>query len=234
MVKTLEAPLEYAEPDAESVEKDLQDVSEVLEGNGSPKGEELERRWRAYRGLRDKVLQIARNPQRQKNPLIRDLLDRTLELQRRLEDDVTGQDPEWRVQEIVDDLSDVLSTLEREAEHLLLDDPVAAARFVVHELGDIEQEQVGEILGVGPRTIRTWKSGSVSEIRKDRARVVLVAQLVYDLRNSMTSRGVVMWFHRSRPQLGDATPLNLIEQSVPDAYEPLRAIARGGRGQLAT
>jgi len=53
------------------------------------------------------------------------------------------------------------------------------------------------------------------------------------LRYSMTQTGVLMWFDNATDSLGERSPLQLLDESVRTAWEPLVAYARGGRGQLA-
>jgi len=70
---------------------------------------------------------------------------------------------------------------------------------------------------------------NVSEVE----RVMLVAQLVWYLRYSMTATGLKLWFENPADQLGQRSPLELIDDDVASAWKPLVAYARGGRGQLA-
>jgi hypothetical protein len=62
---------------------------------------------------------------------------------------------------------------------------------------------------------------------------MLVAQLVWYLRYSMTATGLLLWFENPADQLGERSPLDLIDEDVAAAWAPLVAYARGGRGQLA-
>lgn len=129
----------------------------------------------------------------------------------------------------------VLGVLVRELQHEQLDqDPLKAARFVIATLDGVGPDEIGAMLDATPRTIRNWlKPDADAEIRKA-DRVILVAQIVYDLRNAWTPRGIVRWLHRPMPQLGDRSPLHLLDEDVLAADEPLRSLARGARGQLAS
>ena len=69
--------------------------------------------------------------------------------------------------------------------------------------------------------------------RQKAERVKLVAQLVSCLHYSTTPTGLVMWFENEADLLGGRSPLQLMDESVSGAWEPLVAYARGGRGQLA-
>lgn len=192
-----------------------------------------EARWDAYRRFRGIVRKLTSHEEYENNPLFRELLDQTLELQERLEEDRDARDETWRVKEVVDQMRDLLDTMLREVDRNVLDEPIHAARFVISALGRAEQEDVAEMLGVNVRTLRAWKTGQASSVRKNPERVMIVAQVVFDLQRSMTPRGVVMWFKRGRAQLGGRTPLEVLENDLATAAETLRSLARGVRGQLA-
>jgi hypothetical protein len=194
-----------------------------------------EARWTAYRDFRASVRRIAGAPEWRDNPVAQELLDQTLELEERIEQDAAGTDPQWRIREVADHISDLISTLLRELDHNALDDPPIAARFVVDELSGIDQAELGRLLAVDPRTIREWKASRPKTIRKNPDRITLIAQLVYDLRSGMTSRGIINWFGRSRPQLNGESPLDVLaHDDIGLAAGLLRPLARGARGQLGT
>jgi hypothetical protein len=192
-----------------------------------------EARWDAYRTFRSTVRKLTSHDEYENNPLFRELLDQTLELEERLEQDPDARDERWRVKEVVDHIGDLLDTMLGEVQRNVLDQPIHAARFVIGALEEADQEDVAEIVGVSVRTLRAWKTGQVSSVRKNRERPVIVAQVVYDLQRSMTPRGVVMWFKRSRPQLDGRTPLEILDKDLASAAETLRSLARGVHGQLA-
>jgi hypothetical protein len=191
-------------------------------------------RWEAYRRFRSTVRKLTNHEEYENNPLFRELLDQTLELEERLEEDLNASDERWRVKEVVDHIEDLLDTMRREIERTLLDEPIQAARFVIGALEGADQGDVAEILGVNVRTLRAWKTGQAASVRKNPERPVIVAQAVYDLRRSMTPRGVVLWFKRSRAQLDGRTPLEVLDGDLALAAHALRSLARGVRGQLAT
>lgn len=193
-----------------------------------------EERRAAYREVRDRIREIAAHPDWRHHPLTLELLDAVFELEARLEADPTGEDADWRVMEAVDRLRDLLATIEREVEHGHLDDPTAAARFVLDALAGVDRGVVARLLGVDARTLRTWQRALPRQMRRDnQARVVLVAQLVYELRRSMHPAGIARWFEREHPQLGGRSPLALIAEDPAEAEAVLRPFARGVRGQLA-
>ena len=90
---------------------------------------------------------------------------------------------------------------------------------------------LARLLGVSTKTVGAWRSGK--PVRQKAERVKLVAQLVSYLHYSMTPTGLVMWFENEADLLGGRSPLQLMDESVSGAWEPLVAYARGGRGQLA-
>jgi hypothetical protein len=191
-------------------------------------------RWTAYRDVRDRIREIAAHPDWRDHPLTLELLDAVFELEARLEADPRGEDPEWRVREAVDRLRDLLATIEREVEHGHLDDPAVAARYVLATLAGVDRATVASVLGVDARTLRTWQREVPRQMRRDnQARVVLVAQLVYELTRSMGPGAIGRWFAREQPRLGGRSPQALIAADPGRAQEVLRPLARGLRGQLA-
>jgi transcriptional regulator with XRE-family HTH domain len=189
---------------------------------------------RATLAISEVVPRLTSDPDWNQHPVVGELLEETIRLQALLAAEPGGDDAQWQIRDAVGQIEDLLATLQREITHAQLDDPGAAARFVLKELEGVDQKALARLLGFDPRTIRSWKSGNGSSIRKNPERVTLIAQLVFDLRTSMTSRGMLAWFDRPRHQLGDRAPLELIEEDAVAAAEPLRALARGVRGQLAT
>ena len=81
------------------------------------------------------------------------------------------------------------------------------------------------------KTVGAWRAGG--PVKQKVERVKLVAQLVAYLRYSMTQTGLLMWFGNEADALGGRSPLQLLDESVSTAWEPLVSYARGGRGQLA-
>jgi hypothetical protein len=53
------------------------------------------------------------------------------------------------------------------------------------------------------------------------------------LRYSMTQTGLLLWFGNPADALAGRSPLELLDEDVRRAWEPLVAYARGGRAQLA-
>ena len=96
-------------------------------------------------------------------------------------------------------------------------------------LADVEVGQVATLLGTSPRMVSNYREGKVGQIRKDPARITLVAQLVNELLGSMTPRGALLWFELrgcSRPDAARAD-----RRGRGHLRAPLIALARGGRAQ---
>jgi hypothetical protein len=128
-------------------------------------------------------------------------------------------------------MADVARRLERRLAHAVLEDPDEAARYVLTQLDALGVTALARLLGVSTKTIGAWKAGR--PVKQKTERVLLVAQLVWYLRYSMTATGLKLWFENPADQLGQRSPLEWLEDDVAAAWKPLVAYARGGRGQLA-
>ncbi len=177
---------------------------------------------------------LAEHPQWTDDPLAGELLDQVEELGSLMDVDEDLRDEEWEIRGSLDQIKDLVALMSRKIERLALDDPETATSFVVQQLSRLERSNVGRLLGVDKRVVKRANAGEAvsKEIHSERA--VLVAQLVYDLRNHMTVGGIVMWFEDGRHQLGGASPLELLDEDPSKAARPLRSLARTERGQLAT
>ncbi|MGI9187406.1 MAG: antitoxin Xre/MbcA/ParS toxin-binding domain-containing protein [Gaiellales bacterium] len=191
------------------------------------------RRLAAYRLFRQMMIAHARTAEWRGNPIVQELLLEVLTLEADIEADENGLDLDWHVRENLDRISQIVELLRRNHEHAALDDAPTAARFVVAELAGARDEDIAEICGVETRTIRNWRKHQPGTIRVNGDRVVLAAQLVYDLRGTITAPGIARWFRRPRHQLDGRTPLDLMSENIDTAAEPLRDLSRSVRGQLA-
>jgi transcriptional regulator with XRE-family HTH domain len=190
------------------------------------------RRWAWYRGLEDAVLDLANAlPAGTEDYEARQLFVFMTDLRRALDEDGDAADRKGKVRLAAVRMGDVVRRLERRLEHAALDDADEAARYVFEQLDSVGVSELARLLGVSTKTIGAWRSGR--PVRQRVERVKLVAQLVSCLRYSMTQTGLVMWFHNEADLLGASSPLQLLDESVSAAWEPLVAYARGGRGQLA-
>lgn len=153
-------------------------------------------------------------------------------LRRAIEAAPDGADPGGAIELATLMIGDVVRRVDRRLEHDALDEPRAAADFVFATLPSAGAGDLGRLLGVSTKTVGAWRAGR--PVTRNADRVVLVAQVLTHLRASMTPRGVVLWFEAPRAQLDGRTPLELLDQDGPAAArEPLTALARGLRGQLA-
>lgn len=142
-----------------------------------------------------------------------------------------GADPGDRLELAALMLADVARRLGRRLLHDELDDPQAAAAFVLRTLPGVPAADLGRLLGVSAKTIGTWRAGGA--VTRKTERVVLVAHVITYLRASLTAAGLVQWFAAPRDQLGGRTPLDVLDGDLAPAREALISLARGARGQLA-
>ena len=216
--------------DTDAVAALLGDFSPLIASGVEPDHE----RVRAFHRLRDSVLATSTRPGLSESLVTLELLRETMELGRLVDANPHGPDTDWTLREQSDRIRDVLDVMRRGFDHALLDDPAAAARFVLETLYDTRHKDIARLVGVDERTIRTWVKTPPQQIRKNGTRITLVAQLLYDLRGMYTPRGVVRWFERPRHELDEQCPLDLLDDDPIAAIEPLRTLARGARGQLGT
>jgi len=192
----------------------------------------VERRWGWYRRVEDAVLDLTNAlPAGTEDYEARQLFVFLTELRRAIDEDAKTTDKAGRVRLAAMKMVDVARRLERRLEHSVLENPDEAARYVLAQLDSIGVTDVARLLGVSTKTVGAWKAGKPVKQRVER--VKLVAQLVSYLRYSMTQTGVLMWFDNATDSLGERSPLQLLDESVRTAWEPLVTYARGGRGQLA-
>jgi hypothetical protein len=192
----------------------------------------LERRRGWYRRLEDAVLDLANAlPAGTEDYEARQLFVFLTELRRAIDEDARSTDKAGRVRLAAMRMADVARRLERRLQHSVLESPDEAARFVFAQLDSAGATELARLLGVSTKTVGAWRSGKPVKQRVER--VKLVAQLVSYMRYSMTQTGLLMWFDNEADRLGGRSPLQLLDESVPGAWEPLVSYARGGRGQLA-
>lgn len=161
----------------------------------------------------------------------RKLLEFLVGLRRAIDADAEGADAHGEVALTAMMVGDVAHRIARRLEHDALDDPRVAADAVFATLAGTGAVELARLLGVSTKTVGAWRAGR--PVTRNSARVVLLAQLLTYLRPSLTPAGLVMWFDAPRSQLGGRTPLELLDAGPAAAREPLSALARGSRGQLA-
>lgn len=128
-------------------------------------------------------------------------------------------------------LGDVARRLGRRLLHDELDEPRAAADYVLRTLASVPAADLARLLGVSAKTVGAWRAGR--PVTRNTERVVLVAHVITYLRSSLTAAGLVQWFAAPRHQLDGRTPLDLLDGDLAPAREALISLARGARGQLA-
>lgn len=190
------------------------------------------RRDRFFAELRAAVMNIASSDAWHTHGLTTELLLLVERLRDDMEADPDAIDPEWRIRETLQRMLVVLNAMVRQLSHNELDRPEQAARFVAEALADVEVGQVAQLLSTSSRMVTNYRKGEVGQIRKNTARVTLVAQLVHELLGSMTARGVLLWFDARLPQLSGRTARELIDEDPATHRQGLIALARGGRAQL--
>jgi transcriptional regulator with XRE-family HTH domain len=187
-------------------------------------------RW--FEHLRSEIFEVARSPAWRDHDLTVELLLTLEDLRRAIDNDPDALDEGWHARMAMQLMRVVVQSMLRQIDHQMIDDPVAAAKLVIDEFRRIEAHEVARLLGVTTKSVSNWRRGRVEQIKRNPARISLIGQLVYELRGGATPRGVLMWFDRSREQLGGRTPRELIDADVAQAAPVLQSLARGGRGQL--
>jgi hypothetical protein len=223
--------------------EDLRSKAELVEGLVERGGDErptaaeklkkrLQRRLDWYRRLEDAVLDLAKAlPAGTEDYEARQLFVFLTELRRAISEDSRGLDRDGHVRLAAMKMADVIRRLDRRLEHSVLDNPDEAARYVFAQLDAVGVTELARLLSVSTKTIGAWKAGR--PVVQNAERVKLVAQLISYLRYSMTQTGLLMWFDNPADLLDGRSPLQLLEQSVTEAWTPLITYARGGRAQLA-
>ena len=98
----------------------------------------------------------------------------------------------------------------------------------------VPQSEWAELLGVSARTWQRWTSpsGTAAPEGDDARRIRAVARIVAHLRHVFTGPGVLHWFERPHPDLGDAPPATLL--SDPLELPRLTRLAAGVRSTIAS
>jgi hypothetical protein len=183
--------------------------------------------------LEDAILVLVRAlPERGEDYDAGRMFEFSVALRRAIEVAPDGEDPGGGIELAALSIGDVARRVRRRLEHDALDEPRVAADFVLAALPSAGAGELGRLLGVSTKTIGAWRAGR--PVTRNADRVVLTAQVLTHLRASMSPRGMLLWFDAPRAQLDGRTPLELLDRDGPAAArEPLTALARGLRGQLA-
>jgi hypothetical protein len=209
------------------------DVEQRLESaETSDQAQRVRARRDFFEELRATVRAVAKSPAWRAHELARELLVLVEDLRDAIDSDPDATDPEWHQREILQRMLVVLKAMIRQLAHEVIDRPERAAQFIATTLAGVEVAEVASLLDTTPRMVASYRRGDVKQIRKNPNRVTLIGQLVYELRYSMTPRGVLLWFDAPMGQLDGRTPRQLLDED-PVANRPiLIALARGGRAQL--
>jgi len=192
----------------------------------------VERRRGWYRRVEDAVLDLTNTlPAGAEDYEARQLFVFLTELRRAIDEDGKATDGGGGVQLAAMKMADVARRMERRLQHAALENSDEAARYVFAQLDSVGVTEIARLLGVSTKTVGAWRAGK--PVKQKVERVKLVAQLVSYLRYAMTPTGLLMWFDNAAGALGERSPLQLLDESVRGAWEPLVTYARGGRGQLA-
>lgn len=185
-----------------------------------------------FERVRGESLALMRNPAWRDHALGVELLLMLEDLRAEIALDPDALDPEWKVRYVMKIMRVVVAAMLRQLDHEAIDDPVVAAKLVVDELRNVAVGEVARLLGATTKSVRNWRDGRVEQIKRNPDRIVLIGQLVYELRSSWTGHGILMWFDVSREQFGERTARELIDADIADATRKLVPLARGGRAQL--
>jgi hypothetical protein len=218
----------------EAVEERLLDERRVEAPSEQGHPTEITTRRLAWqRQVLDAVMSLSATfPKRVDSYDVRKLLEYTVELGHLIEADSEGLDPEGEIELAKMRATDVMRRIQRRLTQQHLDDPPAALEFIFGLLANVNLSEIAVPLGTSPKTAAAWKSGSPVRQSAKRRRIVIVAQVLSYLRDSITPHGLVMWFEAERDQLDGRTPLQILDEEDPAAHQLLINLARGSRGQL--
>lgn len=121
----------------------------------------------------------------------------------------------------------VISRLREQERHAQIEEPSAALTFLDASLDGWSADDLAQVVGAQPRVLTNWRSGTRPR-PKSRERLLLVTELVADLRTAMTARGVRMWFDNPVPQLDNRSPQQLLDEDVAKHRTALLEFVRGG------
>lgn len=121
----------------------------------------------------------------------------------------------------------VIARIRNQSRHAQIEKPSEALAFLDSSLDGWTADDLARVVGAQPRVLTNWRSGTQPRPAA-RERLLLVTELVADLRTTMTARGVRMWFDNPVPQLDDRSPQQLLDEDVAGHRTALLAFVRGG------
>lgn len=187
-----------------------------------------------YEGYHETVEAVLADPYWCHTAFAHELEQRSAELRELIAADVALDDPEWKIYEATEGIKDLFQIMLRRLEREVLDDGNKAVRFVIQELHGVAIDEACELLRIDEDQAARMERDDNEYPWEDR-RASLIAQLVYDLRHSASSRGIVDWFDLHRDELQGRSPIEVIDALGPaGAGATLRELARASRGQVAT
>lgn len=190
----------------------------------------------------DHVRQLAEDAVWEDTAILRQLLSRVEELNDCLSRPESPAE-EWRIFDAADAVGGILNKMYRRLEREALDDGRVAVMFLVRQLGqEVGDDDIAHLLRESPDYVRGVRSHMEegpdhdAPLKEpwDPSRASVIAQVVYDLRATATGGAIVRWFDTPSVNLGDQSPLDLIEErGTHDAEAVLRKLGRLSRGQVA-
>lgn len=129
---------------------------------------------------------------------------------------------------------DLVQLTRRDVERRNLDNPRAAARFILARLPAGDDTALERVLSVPASTVKAWAASTETPRGRERARLLAVAQVIYDLWHSVTPEGLAMWFTKPFDEFNGRAPVELLDAAAEADIEALRSFARSSRGQVAT
>lgn len=153
------------------------------------------------------------------------------EIRRRLVEVLTLKTDEMRSLDVADHflmeveaVRHIIRDLLQEQPPIELRDAQKVVQLLEEWLPTLSVASLAELLGLSPRQLqRRRHDGGAATHRQQ-----LIARLVAILRHGWTDQGVAAWFYRPRAELGDARPIDLLDE---EHERELLNIARAGRVQ---
>ena len=121
----------------------------------------------------------------------------------------------------------VLARLRQQERHAQIEEPSEALDYLDSSLAGWTADELARVVGAQPRVLSNWRSGTQPRPAA-RERLLLVTELVADLRTSMTARGIRMWFDNPVPKLDNRSPQQLLDEDAAGHRTALVEFVRGG------
>ena len=168
--------------------------------------------------------------ERPANEIVAELEEAVRRLSERTSCGLSGDDGQQQLELEALKALEIVRRMEIQLDQAEFDNPDLAAAYIFEHTSSWTTPNLAELLGVSSKTVGTWKSGGA--VKTNEPRVQLAALLIYFLRAGHTELGMQFWFNNPAHQLGDRTPLEIMNKQGERAEVQLIAYARGGRAQL--